>query len=825
MFAVGKMRVLKRDGSYEPVSLDKVQTRIQKLSEGLSTIDPISIALKVCSQIYDGVATTELDELAASLCTSMMTENPEYGVLGSRIIVSNNHKNTSPSFSETISVLYANTDVHGKNVPLVSEAVYKITMKNKGKLNKAIDYNRDFTYDYFGFKTLEKGYLLKIKGKPVERIQHMLMRISLGLHSTDLKAALKSYEYMSLKYFTHATPTMYHSGTPLPQLLSCFLLSMEDSIHGIYKTIGDCAQISKWAGGIGLHIHDIRSQGAGIRGTNGNSDGIIPMLRVLNATARYVNQSGKRKGSFAIYLEPWHADIMEFLDIRKNHGDEEKRCRDLFTAMWISDLFMERVFAEGDWTLFDPDECPGLSDVYGQEFRELYTRYEREGKAKQTVKAQEIWRKIIDSQIETGTPYMLYKDAVNLKSNQANVGTIKSSNLCAEIVEYSDEKEYACCTLASLSLPHFVDLSTTPPAFDFRKLIEVLEVVVGNLNQVIDLNYYPVEETRRSNLRHRPLGIGVQGLADVFIMMGLPFESEAAAQLNRDIFEAIHYGSLKASADLAVKYGPYESFAGSPISQGKFQFDLWNEYQRAKNKPEFERSKNPVFTGLIDWEALRAQIMSTGVRNSLLNSVQPTATTSQILGNNESIEPFTSNLYIRRTLAGEFICVNRHLVKMLWECGKWTPALKDMIIKNRGSVQAISGLSPEIKELFKTAWEIKQKAVIDQSIQRGPFVCQTQSLNLFLEDVTFKKLSSAHFYGYEGGLKTGSYYIRTRAKVMPQQFTIEPVTTPVVAAVTGNTSAAGSSGSSGTTTQLTPEEEARLVCSLTNREACEMCSS
>jgi len=798
VYSEHRMRVIKRDGCSEPVSLDKVQRRIQKLSDDLDTIDPIVIAQKVCAQIYDGVRTSELDELAANLCTSMITEHPDYGILGSRIIISNNQKNTSPSFSETMEILYNNVGTNGEPNPLISKELYEMTMKHKNKLNDVIDYDRDFTYDYFAFKTLERGYLFKINGKIVERIQHMVMRVSLGLHIGDLGAALKSYEIMSGKYFTHATPTLYHAGTENPQLLSCFLLAMEDSIRGIYKTAADIAQISKWAGGIGVHVHDIRSKGSLIRGTNGSSDGIIPMLRVLNATARYVNQSGRRKGSFAIYLSPWHPDTPDFLDLRKNHGNEEERCRDLFTAMWISDLFMERVDADADWSLLDPDECPGLSDAYGDEFKALYEGYEAAGKARKVVKARDLWRKIIESQIETGTPYMLYKDSINRKNNQSNVGTIRSSNLCSEIVEYSDPDEYACCTLASMALPRFVETAADGSKwFNFEKLVDVLDIVVNNLNIVIDLNYYPVPETELSNKRHRPLGIGVQGLADVYIMMGYAFDSDEALQLNREIFEALYYGSMCASVRLAKRDGPYSTFEGSPLSQGKFQFDLWAE---DAGLDAFQHPSNRW-----DWDALRSEVIEHGARNSLLVALMPTASTSQILGNNECIEPYTSNIYARRTLAGDFALVNKHLARELLDLGIWNPEVKNMIIANGGSIQNIDGIPDDVKARYKTVWEIKQKFVVQQAADRSPYVCQSQSMNLFFEDVTFRKLNSAHFAGWRAGLKTGSYYIRTRAKVRPQQFTIDPSTTQKV--------------------ELDADAEAAMVCSLTNRAACEMCSA
>ena len=683
--------VIKRDGRTERMSLDKIERRISKLCNGLS-VNLSRVTRDVASQMYDGMKTYELDELSAQICASLCTEHPDYGTLASRIIISNHHKNTSPSFSEVIRNLYENKNIHGQPAPLVSNELYEIVMENCDKLNSYIDYERDYKFDYFGFKTLEKSYLMRLKtytpestkeermnlkGKIVERPQHLLMRVALGIHGTALKLALETYDLMSQKYFIHATPTLFNAGTPRPQLSSCFLLAMkEDSIDGIYSTLRDCALISKWAGGIGLHIHNVRAKNSIINGTNGISNGIVPMLRVFNNTARYVDQGGgKRNGSIAIYLEPWHADVQDFLLLRKNHGNEEERARDLFYAMWVSDLFMERVKANGDWSLFCPNECPGLPDCYGDEFKELYEKYEKEGRAKKTIKAQELWIQILESQIETGTPYICYKDASNRKSNQQNLGTIKSSNLCTEIIEYSNSEEFAVCNLASIGLSNYVihnEDGTTE--FDWDKLLNVSRIVTRNLDKVIDVNFYPVPETKRSNMRHRPIGIGVQGLADVFAMMKMPFDSPEAAALNSRIFETIYFGALTESNQIASEKGTYETYKGSPMSKGILQFDMWDE------KPEKLH---------YDWELLREKIKVTGVRNSLLLAPMPTASTSQILGNNECFEPFTSNIYLRRTLAGEFVVVNRHLIRECIKLGIWNNDMKNKIIANNGSVQNI----------------------------------------------------------------------------------------------------------------------------------------
>ena len=775
----------------EDVSFDKVLNRLKNLSSGL-TIDVTEIAQKVCSRIYDGVKTYELDELAAYLCSSLSIEHPDYSILASRIIVSNHHKNTSPSFSETIQTLYNNVDNHGDPIPLVSDELYNVVSKNKEKLNNCIDYQRDYLFDYFGFKTLERAYLLRVDKKIVERPQHMWMRVAIGIHGNDIKEVLQTYDLLSRKYFTHATPTLFNAGTNRPQLSSCFLCSVnDDSVSGIFDTLKEVALISKYAGGIGLHIHQIRGNGSHIRGTNGTSNGIIPMLRVFNNTARYIDQAGKRLGSIAVYLETWHTDIESFLELKKNHGSEEDRCRDLFLALWISDLFMERVKAEGKWSLMCPDKCQGLSDVYGDEFKELYEKYESEGKYTKQINAQDLWFKILEAQIEQGVPYILYKDAANKKSNQKNLGTIKSSNLCAEVLIYSSPEETGVCNLASICLPSYVNNN----AFDFDKLHEITKVITKNLNKVIDKNFYPVEKARRSNLKHRPIGIGIQGLADVFIQLRYPFESDEAKQLNKDIFETIYHAAVEASMELAKKrrkvindikninykildediknyvnefekdianpkyIGAYSSFEGSPMSQGLFQFDLWDA---------------PSSGSRYDWDKLRADVIEYGVRNSLLISPMPTASTSQIMGFNESFEPFTNNIFQRKTLSGEFIVINKYLINDLIDRGLWNKELKDTIILHEGSVQNIPEISDDLKAIYKTAWEIKQRNIIDMSADRGRYICQTQSLNIFMEEPDFQKLSSMHFYGHSKGLKTGSYYLRTRPKAKTQQFTIDP---------------------------------------------------
>ncbi|MES2778464.1 MAG: ribonucleoside-diphosphate reductase subunit alpha [Bacteroidota bacterium] len=751
------MYVVKRNGKKESIKFDKVTARIEKLSYSLSPlVNPIDVAKKVIEGIYDGVATTDLDSLAAETAASLSTKHPDYALLASRIAISNLHKNTVKSFSETMRKLYTYVDsASGKKTPLIAEDVWEVIEANAELLDSTIIYDRDFGFDYFGFKTLEKSYLLRMEGKVVERPQHMYMRVSIGIHKNDIESAIQTYNLMSERWFTHATPTLFNAGTPKPQMSSCFLLTMkDDSIDGIYDTLKQTAKISQSAGGIGLAIHNVRATGSYIGGTNGTSNGIIPMLRVFNDTARYVDQGGgKRKGAFAIYLEPWHADVFAFLDLRKNHGKEEMRARDLFYALWICDLFMKRVEEDGQWSLFCPNEAPGLSDCWGAEFEALYTRYEKEGKARKTIKAQELWFAIIESQTETGTPYMLYKDAANCKSNQQNLGTIKSSNLCTEIMEYTSPDEVAVCNLASLALPRFI----TNGQFDHQKLYDVTYQVTINLNKIIDNNYYPVIEAQNSNLRHRPIGLGVQGLADVFILLRLPFESDLAKMLNKNIFETIYFAAMTASKDLAIKDGAYETFAGSPLSKGQFQFDMWNVQP----------------TDRWDWETLRADVIKHGVRNSLLVAPMPTASTSQILGNNECFEPYTSNIYSRRVLSGEFVIVNKHLLKDLVSLGLWNNEMKNNIIGANGSIQHIPGIPADIKELYKTVWEIKQRNLIDMAADRGAYICQSQSLNLFVDTPTASKLTSMHFHAWKSGLKTGMYYLRTQAATQAVQFTIE----------------------------------------------------
>ena len=895
------MRVKKRDGNFQEVSFDKVINRLKSLCEmkpELHYIEVTEIAQKVCSRIYDGVSTKELDELAAEQCTQKSVDHIEYSKLASRIIISNNHKTTSPSFSETLYILYNNKDVHGKPYPLISEEVYNFVMENKVKFNNYIDYSRDYNFDYFGFKTLEKAYLMKVNKVIIERVQHLIMRVSIGIHSDSVKDALETYDLISSKYFTHATPTLFHSGTPRPQLLSCFLLGVEDSVGGMYKAIADCAQISKWAGGIGLHIHDIRGDNARIRSTNGHSNGIVPMLRVYNEVARHINQSGKRNGSFAVYLEPHHPDIMAFLEAKKNHGDENARARDLFYAIWISDLFMKRVKTKSLWTLMCPDKCKGLSDLCGEEFEKKYIEYESDpdNHVKQ-IPAQQIWKEILVSQMETGTPYLCYKDASNLKSNQQNIGTIKSSNLCTEIIEYSDHKEYACCTLSSIALPSFItpfdansiksvkvysktectnctysknylksfgidyeeinldnkskrdsffgklnrdiddddDLITTvpqiyindkhiggfnelykhfKPKFDFKKLHEVTKVVTRNLDKIININFYPVKETRVSNHRHRPLGIGVQGLADVFAMFKYAFDSKEASQLNKEIFATIYHASCEKSMELAKErsvnmcefknrvteinvlpefydknlelpnlktnslyhklqptrsevnrdshLGSYSTFINSPIHKGQFQFDLWKT-EPVKKVGDLD----------FNWDKLRSEINEYGVRNSLLLAPMPTASTSQIMGYNECIEPFTSNIYSRGTLAGQFLVINKYLQDDLIRLKLWNSDLKDSIILDNGSVSKMTGIPTIIKSTYKIAWDLSMKSLIDQAADRGAYVCQSQSLNLWIQNPDVSKLSSMHFYSWKKGLKTGIYYLRRRAVTKAQTFSIE----------------------------------------------------
>ncbi|MEI2758915.1 MAG: ribonucleoside-diphosphate reductase subunit alpha [Bacteroidia bacterium] len=789
------MYVIKRDGKKESVKFDKITARIQKLCYGLDPhhVSSLNVAQRVIEGVYDGVTTSELDNLAAEVAATMTVKHPDYALLASRIAISNLHKNTKKSFSETMKDLYTYIDPKtGKQAPLLADDVWAVIEKNAELLDSTIIYDRDFGYDFFGFKTLEKSYLLKLNGKVVERPQHMLMRVSVGIHKEDIESAMETYNLMSERWFTHATPTLFNSGTPKPQLSSCFLLTMKgDSIDGIYDTLKQTALISQSAGGIGLSIHNVRATGSYIRGTNGTSNGIVPMLRVFNDTARYVDQGGgKRKGSFAIYLEPWHADIFEFLDLKKNHGKEELRARDLFYAMWIPDLFMKRVEAEGEWSLFCPNECPGLADTYGAAFEILYTKYENEGRQRKTIKARELWSAILESQVETGTPYMLYKDACNEKSNQKNLGTIKSSNLCTEIIEYTAPDEVAVCNLASIALPRFVNNGT----FDHQKLFDITYVATKNLNKIIDINYYPVPEARNSNLRHRPIGLGVQGLADAFILLGYPFESEEARLLNREIFETIYYAALTASKDLAKINGPYSSYEGSPISKGEFQFDMWNV------KP----------TDRWEWDVLREEILKHGVYNSLLLAPMPTASTSQILGNNECFEPYTSNIYTRRVLSGEFIVVNKHLLRDLVKLNLWNSEIKNKIVAANGSVQEIAEIPEQIKEVYKTVWEIKQRAVIDMAADRGAFIDQSQSLNLFIQDPNFAKLSSMHFYAWKKGLKTGMYYLRTKAATDAIKFTVEGHSNHNIVA----------------TTQISKEEVmAEISCSIDNKDDCLACGS
>ncbi|MDX2305141.1 MAG: ribonucleoside-diphosphate reductase subunit alpha [Microscillaceae bacterium] len=753
------MEVIKRDGRREAVKFDKITARIEKLSYSLDRnyIDPIQISMKVINGIYDGVKTIELDNLAAEICATMATVHPDYAILAARIAISNLQKNTTKSFSRTIRLLYEYIDpTTGEKAGLISDETYQVVKKYANELNSAIIYDRDFNYDYFGFKTLERSYLLKMDGVVVERPQHMLMRVAVGIHGEDLDAAIETYNLLSEKWFIHATPTLFNAGTPKPQMSSCFLLTMkDDSIDGIYDTLKQCAKISQSAGGIGLSIHNIRATGSYIKGTNGYSNGIIPMLKVFNDTARYIDQGGgKRKGAFAIYLEPWHADIFEFLDLKKNHGKEEMRARDLFYAMWIPDLFMQRVEENGEWPLFCPNEAPGLPDVHGKEFDALFLQYEREGRARKVVKAQDLWFKVLEAQIETGNPYILFKDHANNKSNQKNLGTIRSSNLCTEIIEYTSEDEVAVCNLASLSLSKFV----IDGKFDHHKLFEVTQVVTRNLNKIIDINYYPVIEAQNSNFRHRPIGIGVQGLADAFIMLRMPFESEEAKQLNKEIFETIYFAALTASKDLAKQHGTYQSYPGSPISQGIFQFDMWNI------KPDSNRW---------DWDGLREEILKHGVRNSLLLAPMPTASTSQILGNNECFEPYTANVYTRRVLSGEFVVVNKHLLKDLVKLGIWDEKMKNKLIAANGSVQNIDEIPQELKDIYKTVWEVKQKNIVDMAADRGAFICQSQSLNIHMPDPTFAKLTSMHFYAWKKGLKTGTYYLRTKPAADAIKFTLD----------------------------------------------------
>lgn len=810
------MCVQKRNGSIEPILFDKILNRIKKQGKEVNIdINYSSLTIKVIDQLFDGISTSKIDELTCEECAALSTLHPDYSVLASRIFVSNHHKNTNPFFSEVMRELWEYKDINNNHTPLISFDLWNIVDNNKELLDKIIVDERDYLFDFFGLKTLERSYLFKINDKIVERPQYMWLRVSLGIHGTDFQRVKETYDLMSQKYFTHATPTLFNSGTRTPQLSSCYLLAMEDdSLEGIFNTLQDCAKISKYAGGIGLHIHNIRSKNSLIRGTNGKSNGIVPMLKVFNDTSRFINQSGKRNGSFAIYLEPWHPDIEFFLEMKKNHGDEDVRARDLFYALWIPDLFMERVKNNGKWCYFCPDECSGLSDVYGDKFKELYEEYETNEKyIRKQIDARDLWFKILDSQMETGTPYLLYKDAANIKSNQQNLGTIKSSNLCTEIIEYSNDKETAVCNLASIALPSFVNLTTKE--FNYEKLHEIVKVITRNLNKIIDINFYPTEKTKRSNFLHRPIGIGVQGLADTFILMDISFHSEEAKEINKLIFETIYHASLEMSNELSLerleyineiknlfsddlqyifqkvekddyykdlseflkypsksniklilaemllqnKYsGSYSSFFGSPISQGIFQFDMWKVTPSSK----------------YDWEKLRKNIITYGIRNSLLVAPMPTASTSQILGFNECFEPFTSNIYSRRTLAGEFILPNKYLMKELINLGLWNEEMKNNIIANKGSIQHINIIPKEIKDKYKIVWEIPMKHLIDMSADRGAYICQSQSLNLWIEDPNYSTLTSMHFYSWTKGLKTGIYYLRRKAKHQAQQFTIEP---------------------------------------------------
>lgn len=804
------MNVVKRDGRKEPMMFDKITARVRKLCYGLNElVDPVKVAMRVIEGLYDGVTTSELDNLAAEIAATMTTSHPDYARLAARISVSNLHKNTKKSFSEVMTDLYEYVNPRtGKKAPLLSDEVFEVIKNNAEELDSTIIYNRDFGYDYFGFKTLERSYLLKLNGKIAERPQHMLMRVSVGIHLDDLAAVKETYELMSKKYFTHATPTLFNSGTPKPQMSSCFLLAMkDDSIDGIYDTLKQTAKISQSAGGIGLSIHNVRATGSYIGGTNGTSNGIVPMLRVFNDTARYVDQGGgKRKGSFAIYVEPWHADIYDFLDLKKNHGKEEMRARDLFYAMWIPDLFMERVQTDAEWTLMCPNECPGLFECHSEEFEALYHKYEAENKGRKTVKARELWEKILESQIETGTPYMLYKDAANRKSNQKNLGTIKSSNLCTEIMEFTSADEVAVCNLASIALPMFVKGGE----FDHKELFKVTKRVTKNLNRVIDRNYYPVIEAQNSNFRHRPVGLGIQGLADAFIMLRLPFTSDEAKKLNQEIFETLYFAALTASMEEAKEDGVYESYKGSPISEGLFQHNLWG-------------IKDEELSGRWDWKKLRKEIKKSGVRNSLLVAPMPTASTSQILGNNEAFEPYTSNIYTRRVLSGEFIVVNQHLLEDLVELGLWNEDLKEEIMRANGSVQDIEIIPQELKELYKTVWELSMKDIIDMSRQRGYFIDQSQSLNLFMENANMAKLTSMHFYAWKSGLKTGMYYLRTKSAVDAIKFTLkkeekkETVGAEVTAIVAEDIS----------TKPMTPQELREMLAQSKNAadDDCLMCGS
>jgi len=804
------MHVIKRDGRRESVKFDKITARIEKMCYGLDLkyVQPIEIAKKVIDGIYDGVTTVELDNLAAETAASLTVKHPDFAKLAARIATSNLHKVTSKSFSNTMKRLYTHIDPKtGENASLISKEAYGVIKKHAALLDSTIIYDRDFSYDYFGFKTLERSYLMKLEGKVVERPQHMLMRVAVGIHMDDIDSVVETYHLLSEKWFTHATPTLFNAATPKPQLSSCFLLTMkEDSIDGIYDTLKQCAKISQSAGGIGLSIHHVRAKGSYIKGTGGVSNGIVPMLRNFDMTARYVDQGGgKRKGSFAMYLEPWHADIFDFLDLKKNHGKEELRARDLFYALWIPDLFMERVENNEDWSLFCPNECPGLADTHGEDFKKLYLKYEKEGKARKTIKAQDLWFEVLESQIETGTPYMLYKDAANKKSNQKHLGTIKSSNLCTEIIEYTAPDEVAVCNLASIALPKFV----IDGKFDHQKLYDVTKTITKNLNKVIDVNYYPVEEARNSNMRHRPIGIGVQGLADAFIMLRMPFDSDEAKGLNKDIFETIYYGAMEASMELAREDKPYETFKGSPISKGIFQFDMWGV------TPD---------SGRWDWDKLKKAVKKHGAKNSLLLAPMPTASTSQILGNNECFEPYTSNIYTRRTLSGEFIVVNKHLMNDLIKIGLWNDTMKNKLIQANGSVQDIPEIPQNIKDLYKTVWEISQKVIIDMSKDRGAYICQSQSMNVHIQNPNFGKLTSMHFYAWKAGLKTGMYYLRSKAATDAIKFTLDKEKASQSVGQTQPVAAEAVDGANVTVADR-DQNVSDMQCSLDNPDDCIACGS
>eukprot|EP01134_Creolimax_fragrantissima_P002270 CFRG2270T1 len=798
--APSKLFVTKRDGRPEPVLFDKITSRISRLCYGLNEdfVEPTEVTMKIVSGIYAGVTTVELDTLAAETCAYMTTTHPDYAILAARIAMSNLHKETKKVFSDVMYDLATYVDPkNDRRCPLVSQDFYQCVVKNAERLNSAIVYDRDFNYQYFGFKTLERSYLLRLNGKVAERPQHMLMRVSVGIHGDDIDSAIETYNYLSQGWFTHASPTLFNAGTLRPQLSSCFLLTIEDdSIEGIYNTLKTCAMISKSAGGIGLNVHKIRAKDSYISGTNGNSNGLVPMLRVFNNTARYVDQGGnKRPGAFAMYLEPWHADIFDFIDLKKNTGSEEMRARDLFFGLWINDLFMKRCEADAEWSLFSPSDAPGLDDVWGEEFEDLYHKYEKEGRAKKVIKAQQLWFAILESQTETGTPYMLYKDACNRKSNQQNLGTIKCSNLCCEIVEYSSPTEVAVCNLASLALPMYVKTGgANGPEFDFQKLEEVTRVATRNLNKIIDVNYYPVKEAEYSNLRHRPIGLGVQGLADAFIKMRFPFDSPEARVLNKQIFETIYYSAVSESIKLAEKLGPYSTYEGSPASKGILQYDMWDVTPSDR----------------YDWAGLKENMAKHGLRNSLLVAPMPTASTAQILGNNESIEPYTSNIYTRRVLSGEFQIVNQHLLKDLTEMGLWDDDMKNRLIASGGSVQNITRIPEHLRDIYRTVWEVSQKSLIDMAADRGAYICQSQSFNVFIAEPNFGKLTSMHFYAWKKGLKTGMYYLRSRPAVNAIQFTVD--TEKLVEAVKT------------ATLRTQEEEEAALLCSINNKDECLMCS-